>query len=326
MLEPVDTTLKDIQTRLRSILHPKTILVGHSLNSDLMAMKVTHPFLIDTSISFPHPRGPPFKSSLKYLAQKHLGREIQKGHGAGGHDSVEDARACLDLVKFKCERGLAWGTLENPSESIFKRLERTNRPSNQCTGSSIGTARTGAIVDWGQPEKAYGATGKICIACKTDEDVVQGVSTAINGDPRGELVSGGGVDFIWARLRELEAVRGWWNGNRNLDDGDRATKITDQLHDDPKENQTLASAVATTVSRISQVYSSLPACTAFIVYSGSGDPREMGRLQAQQQQFKKEYRTKKWDELSVKWTDVEDQALKAAALVARQGIGLIAVK
>ena len=331
-LDSVKTTLEDIQDRLKVILHPRTILAGHSLDSDLLAMKTTHPFLVDTSISFPHPRGPPLKSSLKYLARKHLGREIQKGHGTGGHDSIEDARACLDLVKFKCEKGMAWGMSDNPTESIFKRLERTNRPANQCVNLSGSIPRSGAIVDWGQPEKAYGASGKVCIACKTDQDVVKGVSTAVNGDPEGAIVSGGGVDFVWARLRELEAIRGWWNGNRNSNDGERAIKIADQAHEEDEERnkhldqQSLTSAVAATVLHISEIYSSLPPCTAFIVYSGSGYPLEMSRLQSLQQQFKSEYRIKKWDELSVKWTDIEEQALKAAAIAARQGIGLIGIK
>ena len=124
-LENVTTSLKNIQDRLLKEITPKHILIGHSLNSDLMALKLTHPFVIDTSILYPHPRGPPMKSSLKWLAQKYLGREIQKGHGTKGHDSIEDAQACLDLVKMKCERGPQWGTSEATVESIFKRLKRT---------------------------------------------------------------------------------------------------------------------------------------------------------------------------------------------------------
>ena len=101
MLAPVTTTLADVQKKLLDILTPRSILVGHSLNSDLTALKITHPFIIDTALIFPHPRGPPLKSALKYLAQKYLNREIQKGHGTtgpgAGHDSIEDARTCLDL-------------------------------------------------------------------------------------------------------------------------------------------------------------------------------------------------------------------------------------
>ncbi|KAL2255244.1 hypothetical protein VTK26DRAFT_3760 [Humicola hyalothermophila] len=111
MLDPVTTSLEDIQKRLLDLLTPRTILLGHSLESDLKALRLAHPFIVDTSILFPHPRGPPLKSSLKYLAQKYLGREIQKGGGTiSGHDSIEDARTCLDLVKKKCEKGKAWAT------------------------------------------------------------------------------------------------------------------------------------------------------------------------------------------------------------------------
>jgi RNA exonuclease 1 len=80
------------------------------------------------------------------------------------------------------------------------------------------------------------------------------------------------------------------------------------------------------VKHITQIYESLPRCTAFIVYSGTGDPREIRRLQAMQQQYRREYQTKNWDNLSVKWTDTEIQALSKACQEARNGVGFIAVK
>ncbi|KAG6020170.1 hypothetical protein E4U41_002935, partial [Claviceps citrina] len=109
MLAPVTTTLADIQARLVALVDARTVLIGHSLESDTKALRLAHPFIVDTSMLYPHPRGPPLKSSLKYLAQKYLGREIQRG-GADGHNSIEDAQTCLDLVKQKCERGRLWGT------------------------------------------------------------------------------------------------------------------------------------------------------------------------------------------------------------------------
>lgn len=78
MLEPVQTTLATIQSRLLDLLHSKVILVGHSLNADLAAVGMTHPFIIDTSILYPHPRGMPLKSSLKWLVQKYLGRDPER--------------------------------------------------------------------------------------------------------------------------------------------------------------------------------------------------------------------------------------------------------
>lgn len=52
----------------------------------------------------------------------------------------------------------------------------------------------------------------------------------------------------------------------------------------------------------------------------------MSRLQAMQTQFKKEYKVKKWDQLSVKWTDTEEQALKKAVREARNGVAFMGVK
>src|SRR5699024_10267756 len=50
MLAPVTTSLRDIQQKLIKILHPHTILVGHSLESDTKAIKLSHPFIVDTSL------------------------------------------------------------------------------------------------------------------------------------------------------------------------------------------------------------------------------------------------------------------------------------
>ncbi|TKA31790.1 hypothetical protein B0A50_01869 [Salinomyces thailandicus] len=322
MLEGVTTTLPDIQKKLISILTPNTVLVGHSLNSDFNALQITHPYVIDTALLFPHPRGPPLKSSLKWLAQKYLSREIQKGHGSTGHDSIEDAKACLDLVKQKCEKGKSWGTSEASAESIFKRLGRSIRPKRDKV-NPIGDdeSRIGAVVDWGEPSRGYGGQANITIGCENDAEVVDGVKSAIEGSPDGGPVPKGGCDFIWARLRELEAHCGWWNRSK-LVDTDALRSTTQSTTSDAS----LQSVVAGTVNNITQIYEAMPPCTAIIVYSGSGDPRELSEMQALQQKFKEEYRTKKWDQLSVRWTDDEEQKLRRACEKARKGLGFIAVK
>ena len=310
-LKNVTTTLKDIQTRLLKEITPKHILIGHSLNSDLIALKLTHPFIIDTSILYPHPRGPPMKSSLKWLAQKYLNREIQKGHGTQGHDSVEDARACLDLVKLKCERGPQWGTSEALNESIFKRLQRTPKPG---TAHGTDNGKTGAIIDHGAPEKNFGAMASYCIGCSSDAEVVAGIKRAVLGDPDGHYIPGGGVDFTWARFQDLAFARGWLIDHRH---SPRTTQNPDS------STTTLAPTLTTTITHITDIHSFLPPCTLFIICSGTGDPREMARLQELQRTFKREYQVKKWDELSVKWTDVEEQGVKAAVRRARVAVGLM---
>ncbi len=320
-LENVTTDLKDIQDRLLKEITPKHILIGHSLNSDLMALKLTHPFVIDTSILYPHPRGPPMKSSLKWLAQKYLGREIQKGHGTQGHDSIEDARACLDLVKMKCEKGPQWGTSEATVEPIFKRLGRIPRFGSSMDASTEG--KTGAIVDQGAPERNFGSMASYCIGCTDDTGIVAGVKRAVLGDEDGSYIPGGGVDFTWARLQELAAFRGWWNDNRRHVSDITPQEATPISADAP--SSTLAESVTKTVNNIKAVRDFLPPCTLLVVYSGTGDPREMARLQQMQRTFKREYATKKWDQLSVKWTDDEEQALKRACRKAREGLGFVTI-
>lgn len=317
MLEHVTIRLPDIQSRLLDILTPQTILVGHSLDSDFKALKMTHPCIVDTSILYPHPRGPPMKSSLKWLAQRYLNREIQKGHGATGHDSIEDAKACLDLVKTKCEKGPAWGTHEASVEPIFKRLRRTPRAGNMRTsslpnGSSASDhGKSGAIVDHGHPDKGFGQMAHYCIPCTTDDDVIKGIERCTRGDEDSVMIPCGGVDFTWARLRDLDVLCGWRGDNRQSSD---------------LQEPDLRKGVAQTVLRIAQIYKNLPPHTLLVVYSGTGNPREMSRLQERHRVHKREFQAGiKWDDLTEKWTDTEQLALMNASRQARQGIGFLAL-
>lgn len=83
---------------------PTPVLLGHSLESDLKALKICHPRCIDTAVIYHHPRGRPLKPGLAWLTKKWCGREIQN-RGEGGHDPEEDARACLDLLRKKVDNG-----------------------------------------------------------------------------------------------------------------------------------------------------------------------------------------------------------------------------
>ncbi|KAH7326603.1 exonuclease [Stachybotrys elegans] len=337
MLAPVTTTLRDIQHKLLDLLHPRTILLGHSLESDTKAIQITHPFIVDTSILYPHPRGPPLKSALKWLAQKYLSRDIQKG-GAQGHNSIEDARTCLDLVKQKCEKGKLWGTSDASGENLFRRLARAGvsykAQGGQAAVGGLEVGKTSAAIDWGEPSRGAGAGATYQLGCKSDEDVTRNVIRAVQGDPDGLEIRGGGVDFVWARMRELEALQGWWNKNRvdmaSSDGGPPtdASNAPDASDVDLPGASDLERALARLTERIRRIHAALPPCTAFVVFSGSGDPRDMSRLQQMHAQWRKEYNTpgKKWDELSVKWTDVEEQELKRAVQKARSGIGFISVK
>jgi RNA exonuclease len=104
-LASVKTTLPMVQAKLLTLITSRTILLGHSLEQDLRALKLAHPRCIDTALLYHHPRGRPLKPGLAWLTKKWCGREIQT-RGEGGHDPEEDARACLDLLKNKMTHGM----------------------------------------------------------------------------------------------------------------------------------------------------------------------------------------------------------------------------
>jgi len=81
------------------LFNDKTILIGHSLESDFKALKLVHSTVIDTSIVFPHSKGFPYKRALKTLMAEHLRKIIQED--VDGHDSLEDALACMELMLWK---------------------------------------------------------------------------------------------------------------------------------------------------------------------------------------------------------------------------------
>ncbi|XP_022594856.1 RNA exonuclease 1 homolog [Seriola dumerili] len=98
-LESATITLRDVQAVLLSMFSAESILIGHSLESDLLALKLIHSSVVDTAIVFPHRLGLPYKRALKNLMADHLKRIIQDN--VEGHDSSEDASACMELMVWK---------------------------------------------------------------------------------------------------------------------------------------------------------------------------------------------------------------------------------
>ncbi|KAJ1979042.1 hypothetical protein H4R34_002986 [Dimargaris verticillata] len=114
MMDPVKTRLEDIQKRLLRMIDRYTILIGHSLDSDLAALKIAHPLVIDTSLIFTRPDTayetiPRRKPKLRHLCQSLLNRDIQNPSAQLGHDSLEDALACIDLLALKYRYGPTYG-------------------------------------------------------------------------------------------------------------------------------------------------------------------------------------------------------------------------
>nr|XP_020729432.1 putative RNA exonuclease NEF-sp isoform X2 [Odocoileus virginianus texanus] len=102
ILNPVTTKLKDVQRQLKMLLPPDAVLVGHSLDLDLRALKMIHPYVIDTSLLYVREQGRRFK--LKFLAKAILGKDIQCPDRLG-HDATEDARTTLELARYFLKYG-----------------------------------------------------------------------------------------------------------------------------------------------------------------------------------------------------------------------------
>ncbi|XP_077331269.1 RNA exonuclease 1 homolog [Lithobates pipiens] len=98
-LKNITTSIRDVQAIMLNLFSADTILIGHSLENDLIALKLIHDMVVDTSIVFPHRLGLPHKRALRYLIADYLRRIIQDN--VAGHDSVEDATACMELMLWK---------------------------------------------------------------------------------------------------------------------------------------------------------------------------------------------------------------------------------
>ncbi|XP_038625892.1 RNA exonuclease 1 homolog isoform X2 [Tachyglossus aculeatus] len=107
-LKNVTTSIRDVQAVMLNLFSADTILIGHSFECDLYALKLIHNTVVDTAVVFPHQLGLPHKRPLKQLMAEFLRRIIQNGVG---HSSAEDAAACMELMLWKVKednKGRKW--------------------------------------------------------------------------------------------------------------------------------------------------------------------------------------------------------------------------
>ncbi|KAI8979760.1 ribonuclease H-like domain-containing protein [Mycotypha africana] len=90
--------LESVRKEVFKFVDRDTIILGHGLENDMNAMRLIHTNIIDTAELFPHYKGLPFRMSLRQLASIHLKKFIQTS--TDGHDSLEDAKTCVDLLEF----------------------------------------------------------------------------------------------------------------------------------------------------------------------------------------------------------------------------------
>lgn len=127
ILESVETRIEDIQVLLLGLIDEDDILVGHSLENDLRALRLVHDKIIDTSVVFRGMNGRKF--SLKHLSNVLMQKKIQVG--SHGHCSMEDAEAALTLALRRARRGDSFKLKENfCRQNIISVFQKKNREAN----------------------------------------------------------------------------------------------------------------------------------------------------------------------------------------------------
>ncbi|KAJ7782527.1 ribonuclease H [Mycena maculata] len=316
-LGPVTTTLAQVQAHILRLLSPPAanpfstgdapaaphltpILIGHSLESDLKALKLCHPLCIDTAVLYHHPRGRPLKPGLAWLTKKWCGREIQTG-GAGGHDPEEDARACLELLQKKMDMGPGFGEFKTDYESIFERMARTTKRVEK---------HRAAVVDIGNPAVMHGSKATTAIGCADDEEVLKGLLDAVPSH-----------HFVFGRFMALANLLGW-----AVPKPEAGAPLPELAP--PPGPEVLEPVLATLNEQLKTFYASLPPRTALVVFTGHSDPRQMALLNARKSAFESAIRSgMPAEELGpeLHWSAADGRDLEEAVALAKRGLLFLGV-
>lgn len=105
-LEGVTATRADAARAVAELLraNPGAVLVGHSLDNDLRALKLDYRPVIDTALVHSWRGCPGLTPGLAALSEILLERTMRDGAGTA-HDAIEDAAASLALARRQAEHG-----------------------------------------------------------------------------------------------------------------------------------------------------------------------------------------------------------------------------
>ncbi|KAE9584764.1 putative exoribonuclease II [Lupinus albus] len=263
MLDGVTTSLRDIQEEFLKLVYKETILVGHSLENDLLALKISHDLVIDTAVLYKHPRGSSHKSALRVLAKRFLSKEIQQS--GNGHDSIEDARTTMELALLKIRNGPDFGS--PPSFTRKKLLSILNE-----------SGKTSSLIDEISIVKRYASESSHSIPVTSDDDALAKTSKEVKNDK---------VHFIWTQFSELHSYL-----KKQAEDSEVLNKRLAEMMAllTCQKNSTNGKALKFSASaelkqilarmdtRVYKLYTSLPTNAMLIICTGHGDTAIVRRL------------------------------------------------
>ncbi|XP_054788608.1 small RNA degrading nuclease 5 isoform X4 [Prosopis cineraria] len=251
MLNGVTTNLKDIQDEFLKLVYQETILVGHSLENDLLALKISHDLVIDTAVLYKHCRGSSHKTALRILAKKFLSREIQQS--GNGHDSIEDARAALELALLKIRHGPDFGS---PPSFMRKKLSSILSESK----------KTSSLVDNISTVKRYASESSNAIPVTSDDEALARTTKEFSELHSYLKKQAEDSEILNKRLAEMMSLL---TCKKNSAKGkDIKLRATTELKE----------ILGRMDARIETLYKSLPSNAMLIICTGHGDTAIVHRL------------------------------------------------
>ncbi|KAK9076173.1 hypothetical protein SSX86_004506 [Deinandra increscens subsp. villosa] len=264
MMDGVTTTLRDVQEDFLQLVNRETVLVGHSLENDLLALKISHSLVIDTAVLYKHSRGGTYKIALRLLTRKFLSREIQDSDN--GHDSIEDAKAAMDLAFLKIKHGPDFG---RPATSFTRKKLLT------VLGES---GKASSFIDNIWVVKRYASESSHSIPVASDDEALSKTIKEVKNEK---------VHFVWAQFTELSSYY-----KKQAEDAEALNKKLAEMialltcNDKAKGRKSIKYTVTPDLknllsrlnSRIANIYSSLPTNAMLILCSGHGDTAIVQRL------------------------------------------------
>jgi RNA exonuclease 1 len=252
-LAGVTARLEDAQAAVRGVVAAETLVVAHSGENDLRALKLVHAAVVDTALLFPHPRGPPARSALRVLAARFLRRSIQAG-GAAGHDPVEDARAALDLALLKEARGPGFGVGGG---------ERGERLADALGGAGRRGSLVGAM---GVVSRYVGATFGAVVAEGDTEAAAAAAKEAARP----------AADFVWAQLGGVAAAH---EARAAALKAAGAAAPCPEAYAAPEWAAAERAALGAVDATVAAAWAAAPAGTLFVVPTGQGDSAYQSMLE-----------------------------------------------
>ncbi|MQL92998.1 hypothetical protein Taro_025641 [Colocasia esculenta] len=261
MLEGITTTLTDIQEEFLGLIHKETILVGHSLENDLLALKISHKLVIDTAILYRNRRGANYKIALRVLSRKFLSRRIQDS--GIGHDSIEDARAAMGLAILKVRHGPDFGTA--PSFIRTKLASLLDQSGRTCS-----------LIDDISIIKRYSDASCNSIPVASDDEALSRAIKEVKKEK---------VEFVWTRFSGLDSYF-----KQQAEDVEMLNSRTAEVVSFltcktlPKKGvlysitSELKDILTRMDARIRRLYDALPVNSMLIVSTGHGDTAIVQRI------------------------------------------------